>query len=388
MRKEVIEEIISTEKKDCLLLLPTSYGKTLIALEKMKSLVEPKQVKILIVIPRLVLIQNWKDEITKWGYEQYLPFITFVTYVSFPKKAGKWDIVIFDEVHHLSERCREALESFEIKHSIMLSATVNRNIRYEITRLFPDLLIKRISVREAIEEDILPDPKVYLIPLELDNTIYNHEIIKNKGKKNEITIMYGERYQHREKDRKIIIKCTERQYYDDMSSLILWYKNKMFVEIYKNLYLRKCGERLKWLSDKKTDAVQKILSLLKDVKTLTFCNGIEQTEKLGKYCINSKNSNSSENLDKFNKGKIKHITACNMLDEGVNLTNCQVGIYASLNSSERMIIQKMGRLLRHKEPIIIIPYFKNTRDEEIVNKMMIQYNSENVQIVELKDFKI
>lgn len=72
----------------------------------------------------------------------------------------------------------------------------------------------------------------------------------------------------------------------------------------------------------------------------------------------------------------------------VNLTNCQVGIYASLNSSERMIVQKMGRLLRHKEPIIIIPYFKNTRDEEIVNKMMIQYNSENVQIVELKDFKI
>lgn len=72
----------------------------------------------------------------------------------------------------------------------------------------------------------------------------------------------------------------------------------------------------------------------------------------------------------------------------VNLTNCQVGIYASLNSSERMIIQKMGRLLRHKEPIIVIPYFKNTRDEEIVNKMMIQYNSENVQIVELKDFKI
>lgn len=53
-----------------------------------------------------------------------------------------------------------------------------------------------------------------------------------------------------------------------------------------------------------------------------------------------------------------------------------------------MIIQKMGRLLRHKEPIIIIPYFKNTRDEEIVNKMMIQYNSENVQTVELKDFKI
>ena len=66
--------------------------------------------------------------------------------------------------------------------------------------------------------------------------------------------------------------------------------------------------------------------------------------------------------------------------------NCQIGIYAVLNSSERMIKQKMGRLLRHKEPILIIPYFKNTRDEEIVNKMTEDYNPENIKIInDLKD---
>lgn len=70
----------------------------------------------------------------------------------------------------------------------------------------------------------------------------------------------------------------------------------------------------------------------------------------------------------------------------VNLMNCQIGIYAVLNSSERMIKQKMGRLLRHKEPILIIPYFKNTRDEEIVNKMTEDYNPENIKIInDLKD---
>lgn len=66
--------------------------------------------------------------------------------------------------------------------------------------------------------------------------------------------------------------------------------------------------------------------------------------------------------------------------------NCQIGIYAVLNSSERMIKQKMGRLLRHKEPILVIPYFKNTRDEEIVNKMTEDYNPENIKIInDLKD---
>ncbi len=44
---------------------------------------------------------------------------------------------------------------------------------------------------------------------------------------------------------------------------------------------------------------------------------------------------------------------------------------------ERMIVQKLGRLLRHPEPIILIPFFKNTREEEIVNKMCEHYNKTN-----------
>ena len=65
----------------------------------------------------------------------------------------------------------------------------------------------------------------------------------------------------------------------------------------------------------------------------------------------------------------------------VNLTNCRVGVYATLNSSDRMIVQKMGRLLRHPNPIIIIPYFKFTRDEEIVQKMCENYNKDLITTI-------
>lgn len=65
----------------------------------------------------------------------------------------------------------------------------------------------------------------------------------------------------------------------------------------------------------------------------------------------------------------------------VNLVNCRVGVYATLNSSDRMIAQKLGRLLRHPDPILIIPYFKDTRDEEIVSKMVEDYNPELVTVV-------
>jgi superfamily II DNA or RNA helicase len=80
----------------------------------------------------------------------------------------------------------------------------------------------------------------------------------------------------------------------------------------------------------------------------------------------------------FNNKKIKHITSVNMLNEGCNLTDCRIGIFVSINSSEILVKQKNGRLLRHKEPIIIIPYYINTREEELVKQMLENYNPELV----------
>lgn len=385
-REEARGEILLIESPNILCELPTSFGKTKIALDLMQmrfpTIEYTIDTKILVVIPRLVLIDNWKDEFKKWGYERYLPYVEFVTYVSLPKKAGSWDMVIFDEVHHLSARCREALESFTIRSSVMLSATVGRDMKKELKVLFPDLYVYKVSTKQAIQEEILPDPRVYLIPLTLDNIHPNYEIIKNKSQKVELVIPYAQKFNYAKvKNRRIVIRCTQRQYYDDMSAMIAWYKKKMFNEVFKNLFLRKSGDRLKWLSEQKSSFVRRLLDQLDGQRTLTFCNGIPQTEELGKYCINSKNKASEENLHKFNEGKVDHITACNMLDEGMNLVNCRVGVYAVLNSSERMIKQKLGRLLRHPDPVIIIPYFKGTRDEEIVGKMLEDYNPELVSTI-------
>lgn len=393
-REKARDEILLIESPNILCELPTSFGKTKVALDLMQmkfpTIEYTIDTKILIVIPRLVLIDNWKDEFKKWGYKRYLPYVEFVTYVSLPKKVGNWDMVIFDEVHHLSARCREALGGFTILSSVMLSATVGKDMKNELKVLFPDLCIYKVSTKQAIQEDILPDPRVYLIPLTLDNIHANCEIVKNKSQKVELVVPYSQRFNYAKvKNRRIIIKCTQRQYYDDMSSMIAWYKRKMFSDVFKNLFLRKSGDRLKWLSEQKSAYVKTLLGHLSNQRTLTFCNGIPQTEELGKYCINSKNKASEENLRKFNEGKVDHITACNMLDEGMNLVNCRVGVYATLNSSERMIKQKLGRLLRHSDPIIIIPYFKGTRDEELVSKMLEDYNLDLVStITNLTDLQL
>ena len=64
-----------------------------------------------------------------------------------------------------------------------------------------------------------------------------------------------------------------------------------------------------------------------------------------------------------------------------NLTNCRIGIFCNLNSSEIIVKQRNGRLLRHKSPIIIIPYYKNTREEELITKMLEEYNKDSVKII-------
>lgn len=377
-RENVYQNISNTQANNMLILLPTGFGKTKIALDKLKIISEKDSInKILIVVPRIVLIQTWKDEFKKWNCSNFLNNVEFVTYVSYPKLNDNYDVIIYDEVHHLSQRCRDTIKNHISRYNIMLSATVNFELRTYLIHNFKDLYIYKVSTRQAIESDVLPDPEVYLIPIQLDNTIKNHYIIKNKDKGNPIIVQYNERFKYKSvQNREIRIQCTQQQYYDNLSDIIAWLKDRN-----TNTWLQKSGERLKWLSSEKTHLAKIILHHLKDKRTLTFCSNIKQTEELGKYCINSKNKQSKEYLDSFNDEKIDHITACDMLNEGINLVNCQYGVYASLHSSDRLITQQLGRLLRHKNPKIIIPYFVNTRDEELVKKMIEDYNKDLIHTV-------
>ena len=78
-----------------------------------------------------------------------------------------------------------------------------------------------------------------------------------------------------------------------------------------------------------------------------------------------------------------------MLSEGMNLTNCRVCLFCNLNASEILSQQKFGRSLRHPKPIVIIPYFKDTRDEELKDKMLKDYDSSMIkEITDIKDIKL
>lgn len=379
MNREDVNNLVMSKvgkTKFLILELITGFGKTAIAINVINHICNKvykfyqEPTSVLILVSKTVHKQTWKDEFNKWGGVN-TDLITIECYESLKKyKDRTFDIVILDECQHLSEKRATLLESITINEICLgLSATIKRDLKYYFTSKYNAEIIS-CGLKEAVEADVLPEPKVYLLPLNLDTKNYSYKV-DNFGK---------------------TIITTQKGYYLKISSKIEYLKSTYFrgkTQKMKNLWLSSAGSRLKWLSEQKESIVLSLLDYFKNYRTLTFCNNIEQSKRLGKYNINSKNKKSIENLTLFNANKIKHITAVNILNEGVNLYNCRIGIFCNLNNSEIITKQRVGRMLRHKSPIVILPFFKDTREEELVLKMIQEYPKESIiEVNNIKDIKL
>ena len=387
-REEILQEVLQIPNRNILLELATSTGKSRIAIERINQL-QPEG-KILIVIPRLVLIQNWKDEFIKWGYEKYLPQVEFVTYVSLPKLVHhNYMVAIYDEAHHLSDRCQIAVPYINSNYNILLSATIKRTLRPNLNRLFNNLYTYKISLKDAIDNDILPEPRIVLIPLKLETTQPNEIYEINPKKPYQKTISYNQwlkgkwQYLRGNFNYGIKVQCTQLQKYQEICSFmdnctkklqnnLVSGMNRVMVEQARK---RKGLERLQWLAEIKSDFVKQLLKQLKNYRTLTFCYNIKQADYLSKNSIHSKNHKAKEILESFNNNKIKHITAIDCLTEGINLAECKILLFAKLDASLIKQAQKQGRGLRYKKPVFILPYYVGTKEEQIVQQMIEGYDS-------------
>ena len=365
-REEAKELALSkVDSANCLVLqLGTGFGKTRLAIECTNKICdrvfkrEEEATDVLILVSKTVHKDVWKKELDKWGIKT--DNIVIECYESLKKYEGAYfDICILDEAQHLSETRQELLKTLHISELlIVLSATLKKELCWFFKANYKTEFIK-CDIKEAIEDDVLPEPTIYLLPLKLDNSVCTYKYDKFK---------------------KTIIG-TQLAYYNNMCSLIDFYKRKYMTskrDFMKNLWLRACTDRLKWLSEQKESIVLSLLDKLKNYRTLTFCSSIDQTERLGKFCINSKNKKSIEYLDMFNNKKIKHITSCNILNESVNLVDCKICIFCNMNASEIIVKQRCGRGLRHKKPVFIVPYYEHTREAELVDKIIENYNDNSV----------
>ena len=202
-RKEVQELALSKidRTKYIILELITGMGKTKVAIDLINHICDrvfrndESPTTILILVAKTVHKQTWKDEIEKWGGIKS-DYITIECYESLKNYENSYfDVVVADEMQHLSEARIDVLETIHINESFIgLSATIKRDMRDYFIYSHKAEVIK-CGLKEAVEDEVLPEPTVYLLPLTLDNSICKYRT-KRFGKE---------------------VTTTQKGYYDSVS---------------------------------------------------------------------------------------------------------------------------------------------------------------------------
>lgn len=398
-REELQIQALSLIKKNSRVALQwcTGLGKSRAAIEianYIQDLKDDGNIKVLLVVAESAHKSNWERELSIWNFKPNN--ITIECYASLPKyKDSWWDLVIFDEAHHLGTDLKmDILSSMIADYVVLLSATLPDQIMQAVSVIFGEFETSKVSLKQAIEWGILPEPKVYLIPLTLNSTYPNCTIIEEWGKKEKrvtYRCKYYERWEYLRNKTKypnvtLEISCTQQQKYDYLSDQFDYWKKQFFKtnkEHVKNKWLQVGAKRKRFLGECKTEAARLLLHKLQNKRFICFCISIEQAELLGgRNAIHSEKKDSLEVIDKFNLKKIDNLFAVGMLQEGQNLTDIEAGVIIQLDGKERAFVQKFGRSMRADAPIQFIFYYKNTRDIDYLDIVLEGIDEEYIIEVE------
>ena len=138
-QQEAVQSWFDNDNKG-ILLLPTGSGKTIIALD----IISKVRLKTLIVVPTLVLLEQWKHSLMNYlqieetdigefgGGKQDVKDITIITYDSahlyVKRLRSSFGLLILDEAHHLSGGAYEIIaDGYIAPNRLALTATIDEN---------------------------------------------------------------------------------------------------------------------------------------------------------------------------------------------------------------------------------------------------------------------
>ncbi len=326
--------------------LPTGAGKTYVALEIIRSL----SVSTLVVVPTLALLDQWKEKLSIFGRDYVGEFsgrrkelkpITITTYDSAYINAeflgDKFLLLVFDECHHLpAESYRHIAEMSVAPYRLGLTAVYEREdglhvmlpsliggIVYELKpkdlagKHLANYIVKRISVPLTEEEKEEYDTKAKKF----------REYIVSKG---------------------IKLKDVE-----DFRKLVMM--TGLDAEAYEALKSWEDARKIAFNSKNKIKILKNLLELHKGDKIIIFTRYNDLVYTISRIflipAITHKTNKDERRmiLDGFKKGKFKAIVSSQVLDEGIDVPDANVGIIVSGTGSSREFIQRLGRLLRPAE---------------------------------------
>jgi superfamily II DNA or RNA helicase len=352
--------------------LPTGAGKTVVAVDAIAALGVPT----LVVVPTIDLLDQWRRELeTEFdvsvgqfgGGEQTQAPITVSTYDSAYLRAedvgGDFGLVVFDEVHHLGgEGYRDAARLLSAPARLGLTATFER----------PD------GAHEVIVD--LVGPKVYEAAVDdlAGDHLADYEIRRVE----------------------VALGPDERAAYEDAQGTFVDYLKRSNLSLrsgsdYRKLVMRSGNDpaareallakqrarRIMMNADAKVERLGRLLDRHRDDRVIVFTAHTDLVYRLSERyllpAITSETPNTTSNperseiLQRFREGRYSKIITANVLDEGVDVPEANVGIILSGSGSEREFTQRLGRILRPNEdgsPAILYEIIAEDTSEENVSE--------------------
>jgi superfamily II DNA or RNA helicase len=329
--------------------LPTGAGKTAVATEAIRRVGR----STLVVVPTLALLKQWYSVLQDTfgesvevgllggGYHQITP-LTVTTYdsayIHAERYGDRFAMVVYDEVHHLPAQKNRVISSMLLApYSLGLTATPERPDGEH--RLLPEL-VGRIVYRRSPEDlagTYLAPYELVRIPIELtaaERVEYaqNDAVYRDFLAKHRLPMRSPEDWQ-----RFILVAATSHS--GGREALLAARRRR---EIVQSAY-------------RKGATLETLLRRHWQDRTIVFTKSVDEVYALSERLLvpgityETLARERKDILDRFREGRYRAIIASDVLNEGVDVPEANVGILLAGSASPREYIQRLGRILRPRE---------------------------------------
>ena len=305
--------------------------------------------------------ENWDEEFTKWKAKNVSDKTEKICYASASKiEDFNFNLAILDEVHNITELSSELFTNNHIENVIALTATEPEDEEKKlILQRLGIHLVYKVTLDQAVKLGFVAPYKITVVHTKLNDV---DKIIASGSKAKPFMQTEKAKYSY-------LTNLTKIR-----PSQISTFNRMRFIYNLKT----------------KTDAGKFILEHLipEDDRTLIFCGSIDQTKEIPVEAFHSKSS--SKYYDQFKVEQIKKLACVKAINEGHNFIGLDSGLVLQINSKEKDIIQRIGRLIRFRpnhEAHIWIVVCDDTQDIVWSENALINLDQKKIEHIEFEQLK-
>lgn len=334
--QEKILKIVKANNYNGVVIAPTGTGKGRIMVEIIKAL-KPKSV-LYCCDNRDLRDKTFKEEVIKWGAEEYLDIIEMQCYqTTYKYKDKKYDLLLADEGDFMvTPSYFKTLTNNKFKHALVFTATFTDDKKKTIQEHLP--IIYEMVIKDAEDKQLVNKAQVYYVNYQLTDA-ENVKYLKYNNKFK--TLLSGTNYGRKLTKKELnILDAIGRQ-------------RRLFLSNTTS-GAKACRDLMKYLY--KQD---------KNNRVLIFCNTTDQADKVCKVSYHGKNEDDG-GLEKFNSGEVNMVSVVGKVDRGLNLKGVNNIIYQCCDKSKVKANQRTGRGRRLEvgkmlNIYFLIPYYYDRR---------------------------